>query len=206
METEFWKRLLHHDIVFFQNIIFGENQKARKNARNPVKSMVLSNLLFAKSAKNQSAKNVFGENSLFLAIFLAKILYFWRNRIVISRNRRYFMRKKGYRGTRVEKRTLSKSKEVCRLYDAIQSTYADILQECADIKEIRCNVLLDGFPEGEYTSDFVCVRSDGDLMVRECTERKYLTKPKTVKLLDASRDYWLSHGVVDWGLVIDAEK
>ena len=25
----------------------------------------------------------------------------------------------------------------------------------------------------------------------------------TVKLLDASRDYWLNHGVSDWGMVID---
>ena len=30
-------------------------------------------------------------------------------------------------------------------------------------------------------------------------------KPLTVKLLDASRDYWLRHGVTGWGLVIDEE-
>lgn len=115
------------------------------------------------------------------------------------------MRKKGYKG-RCEKRTLSKSKEVCRLFDAIQSAYADMLQDCKEIIEIRCNVLLDGLAEGDYTSDFVCVKSDGDLMVRECVLRKYLTKPMTVKLLDASREYWLKHGVSDWGLVIDAEE
>lgn len=28
----------------------------------------------------------------------------------------------------------------------------------------------------------------------------------TVKLLDISREYWLSRGVSDWGLVVDAEK
>ena len=28
----------------------------------------------------------------------------------------------------------------------------------------------------------------------------------TVKLLDASRDYWINHGVTDWGIVIDEEK
>lgn len=33
------------------------------------------------------------------------------------------MRKKNYKG-RCQKRTLSKSKEVCRFYDAIQSKYA----------------------------------------------------------------------------------
>ena len=114
------------------------------------------------------------------------------------------MRKKGYKG-RCEKKDLSKSQEVCRTYDAIQSNYADILQNDNDIQEIRCNVLLDGLSEGAYTSDFVCVKADGDLMVRECVFRKFLTKPMTVKLLDASRDYWLSHGVSDWGMVIDEE-
>lgn len=115
------------------------------------------------------------------------------------------MRKKGYKG-RCEKRTLIKSKEVCRLFDAIQSAYADILQDSIEIKEIRCNVLLNGLAEGDYTSDFVCVKADNDLVVRECVYRKYLTKPMTVKLLDMSREYWLNHGVSDWGLVIDAEK
>ena len=92
------------------------------------------------------------------------------------------------------------------MYDEIQTRYGDILQECEEVKEIRCNVLLDGLAEGEYTSDFVCVKADGDLMVRECVSRKFLMKPLTVKLLDASRNYWLNHGVSDWGLVIDAEK
>lgn len=115
------------------------------------------------------------------------------------------MRKKGYKG-RCEKRMLDKCKETVRTYDSIQYAYADILQNEDEIKEIRCNVSLDGLPEGEYTSDFVCVKSNGDLMVRECVFRKYLTKPLTVKLLDASREYWLNHGVSDWGLVIDAEE
>lgn len=115
------------------------------------------------------------------------------------------MKKKNYKG-RCEKRVLSKSTEVCRLYDAIQAGYADRLQECEEIKEIRCNVLMEGLLEGEYTSDFVCVKTDGDLMVRECVQRKFLTKPMTVKLLDASCKYWQNHGVSDWGLVIDEEK
>lgn len=114
------------------------------------------------------------------------------------------MRKKGYKG-RCEKKDLSKSREVCRTYDAIQSNYADILQNDNDIQEIRCNVLLDGLSEGAYTSDFVCVKADGDLMVRECVFRKFLKKPMTIKLLDASRDYWINHGVSDWGMVIDEE-
>ena len=115
------------------------------------------------------------------------------------------MRKKNYKG-RCEKRSLSKSQEVCRLYDDIQSRYVALLQNCQEIQEIRCNVPLDGVPAGEYTSDFVCVKSDGDLMVRECVFRKYLTKPMTVRLLDISREFWLKRGVADWGLLIDAEK
>lgn len=115
------------------------------------------------------------------------------------------MRKKGYKG-RTEKRILSKCNDVCRTYDEIQFAYADMLQANNSIKEIRCNVLLDGLQEGEYTSDFVCIKTDGDMMVRECVQRKHLMKPMTVKLLDVSREYWLRHGVSDWGLVIDAEK
>lgn len=114
------------------------------------------------------------------------------------------MRKKNFKG-RCEKRVIDKCSEVCRTYDAIQYAYADVLQKDDAVKEIRCNVLLDGLEMGEYTSDFVCVKADNDLMVRECVFRKYLMKPMTVKLLDASREYWLRRGVTDWGLVIDEE-
>ena len=100
---------------------------------------------------------------------------------------------------------LDKCKDVCHTYDAIQYAYADILSDCSDIVEFRCNVFLEGLEEGEYTTDFVCAKQGGDLMVRECVFRKFLTKPLTVKLLEASRLYWLRHGVSDWG-VIDEEK
>lgn len=115
------------------------------------------------------------------------------------------MRKKGYKG-RCQKKIISKCQDVCRTYDAIQTAYADILQNNNNIKEIKCNVLLEGLETGEYTSDFVCVKTDGDLMIRECVFRKFLMKPMTVKLLEISREYWLRRGVIDWGLVIDAEK
>lgn len=112
------------------------------------------------------------------------------------------MRKKGFKG-RCEKRVLGKSKEVCRLYDPIQSACADRLQNDDSVQEIRCNVSLE---VREYTTDFLCTKSDGDLMVRECVQRKYLQKPMTVKLLDMSRAYWMKRGVEDWGLVIDAAE
>ena len=114
------------------------------------------------------------------------------------------MRKKNYKG-RCVKKTLKKSKDVCRLYDAIQIAYAEMLDASDEIKEIRCNVSLDESDMDEYMSDFWCIKADGDFMVRECVFRKYLTKPMTIKNLDASREYWIKHGVIDWGLVIDEE-
>lgn len=115
------------------------------------------------------------------------------------------MRKKGYKG-RCQKKNLSKCSEVCRSYDEIQFAYADVLNAREDIEEIRCNVYLEELPEGDYMSDFVCVKNGGELMVRECVDRKYLMKPMTVRLLDLSREYWLRRGVTDWGMVINAEK
>ena len=91
------------------------------------------------------------------------------------------MRKKNFKG-RCEKRLIGKCAEVCRTYDAIQYAYADLLQASDEIVEIKCNVLLDGLEVGEYTSDFVCTKADGDLMVRECVFRKFLMKPLSVRL------------------------
>jgi hypothetical protein len=115
------------------------------------------------------------------------------------------MRKKNFKG-RCEKRKLEKCQEVCKTYDAIQYAYASMLSDSIDIVEFACNVELEGIEEGDYTSDFVCKKQDGDLMVRECVFRKLINKPMTVRLLEVSRQYWLRRGVNDWGLVIDAEK
>ncbi len=115
------------------------------------------------------------------------------------------MVKKNYKG-RCVKKSVSKSKVVCRTYSDIQLSFLDMLEECSEVAEIRCNVPLDRLEIGEYSTDFVCVKSDGDLMVRECVFRKLLTKPMTVKLLDASLEYWRKRGIQDWGVVIDAEK
>lgn len=114
------------------------------------------------------------------------------------------MRRKAQK-SRCEKRKISKSEEVIRVYDIIQNKYADILDKDSAIKEIRCNVPLDGELD-EFMSDFVCVKSDGDLLVRECAFRKYLTKPLTIKLLDQSREYWVRRGVIDWKVIVDAEE
>lgn len=115
------------------------------------------------------------------------------------------MIKKNYKG-RCIKKSVSKSKEVCRTYNNLQLAYLDSLQSNDDITKIQCNIPLNDEEIREYNTDFLCIKSNGDLLVRECVFRKHLLKPLTVKLLDASRSYWLNRGVNDWGLVIDAEK
>lgn len=117
------------------------------------------------------------------------------------------MKPKGYKRTRCEKRTMSKCADgVARTYNAIETKYAEMLQENPDIKEFRCQVLLEGLEIGEYCSDFVAVKVDGDLRVRECVYRKHLRKPMTAKLLDASRNYWRRRGVEDWGIVVEKKE
>ena len=137
--------------------------------------------------KNQ----VFGE----IRLFWGKITTFWEAK----------MRSKNYKG-KCTKKKLRKSDEIVKLYDKIQITYADILEKDDDIKEIFVNYYLQDFSEGEYTTDFVCIRENGDYLVRECVFRKKLLLSKTCRLLDASRQYWLKRGVVDWGIVAEREK
>lgn len=115
--------------------------------------------------------------------------------------------KKSYRGTRCEKRTMSKCADgVARTYSVLESKYADKLEADPNVKEFRCQVLLEGLEIGEYCSDFVATKVDGDLMVRECVYRKHLRKPMTAKLLDASRNYWRRRGVEDWGIVVEKKE
>ena len=72
------------------------------------------------------------------------------------------MKKKSYRGTRCEKRSMSKCADgVARTYNVIESRYADTLEENPDVKEFRCQVLLEGLEMGEYCSDFVATKIDG---------------------------------------------
>ena len=84
------------------------------------------------------------------------------------------MRKKNFKG-RCEKRSLEKFTTICKTYDPIQSAYANILVKNKDIAEVRCNVILDD-DCSEYMTDFVCTKTNGDLMVRECISRKLLTE------------------------------
>lgn len=112
------------------------------------------------------------------------------------------MRKRNYKG-RCVKRTLSKCEGVVRTYSRIQYAYADRLESDGHIRKFLCNVPLKDSGSGDYCSDFVCIRQDGEYAVRECVERDHLMKPQTVRLLDESRNYWMRRGVKDWGIVID---
>ena len=115
------------------------------------------------------------------------------------------MRKANYKG-RCTKRKLTKCHDICRTYDDLQTKFADILQSDQNIKDFRCNVLLEGVECNQYTSDFVATKNDGAIMVRECVWRKQLSKPMTAKLLDISRNYWMDRGVEDWGIVIEKQE
>ena len=107
---------------------------------------------------------------------------------------------------RCEKLSLSKCPGVCRTYSDIQLAYAQQLQADESIAEFRCNVPLENFEltDGAYTSDFVCTTVHGEIFVRETIKRSLIERPKKLRLLDASREYWTARGVIDWGVVIDA--
>ena len=112
------------------------------------------------------------------------------------------MRKKNFKG-RCEKRHASKCEDVCRTYDDIQRAYLDKLEANKNIKSIRCNVPLKGPAVEEYSTDFVCIRVDGEMMVRECVFRRFLTKPLTLKLLDMSLEYVrnrteITEAIIEW--------
>lgn len=105
------------------------------------------------------------------------------------------------------KRRLTKSQTIFYAYNDIQYAYGIKLDSNPDVVDIKCNVKLIGCPEGEhYTTDFYCTKINGEIMVRECVEKEKLLKPLTAKMLDISRIYWLSKGVVDWGIVLNETK
>ena len=106
------------------------------------------------------------------------------------------MRKLHYKG-RCTKRKLSKCKDICRTYDAIQTSFAEWLQENDEISSFQCNVKIENDSEDQYTSDFYAEKKDGTMIVRECVWRKNLSRPTTARLLDISRNYWMSKNVED---------
>ena len=76
------------------------------------------------------------------------------------------MKKKNYKG-KCQKRKVEKCAETFRAYNDIQYAYVNKLEQDDSIKEISCNVFLKELKEGEYTSDFVCIKSNNKLMVNK---------------------------------------
>ena len=116
------------------------------------------------------------------------------------------MRAKNYKGSKCTKRKLKKCEEIAKTYDKIQTALSLILDRNENIESIMCNVPMEDVEEGEFTTDFVCRKKDGDYLVRECVFRKKLSLPRTCKLLDISREYWFKRGVTDWAIVTEKER
>ena len=107
---------------------------------------------------------------------------------------------------RCVKENFTKHKDVCRTYSPLQLAFAEQLESDPNIKAFSCNVPVKlYFGNGIYTTDFLCETASGEKMVRECIERDAIERPQKIKLLDASREFWLAKGIVNWGIVIDAE-
>ena len=104
------------------------------------------------------------------------------------------------------KKKLNKCKGTFYAYNDIQFRYGDVLDKREDILEIKCNVRIDCELGNNYTTDFYVVKNDESIMIRECVYKKSLLKPMNIKLLDASRNYWISKGISDWGIVLDENK
>lgn len=104
------------------------------------------------------------------------------------------------------KKKLKKCQSTFNAYNELQYAYGIKLDDNEDIIDIQCNVKLPSCPEGEYyRTDFYCVKSNGEIMIRECVYKDKLLKPMTAKLLDISRNYWLSKGITDWGIVLNED-
>lgn len=102
------------------------------------------------------------------------------------------------------KKKLNKCKTIFKAYNPIQFSYGNELDSNSEIAEIKCNVPIEvNQLEGNFTTDFYCIKTNGDVFVRECVYKDKLLKPFYIKTLDASRDYWLAKGVIDWGIVLN---
>lgn len=103
------------------------------------------------------------------------------------------------------KRKIPHCSTVCKSYDELQDAYAVILGQISTVEDIKCNVLLTDTSEGKYTTDFLITWDDGSVAVRECVSKSNLLKPRTIRLLKLSQQYWLQHGVTDWKVVTNCE-
>lgn len=92
--------------------------------------------------------------------------------------------------------------EVVKTYDDLQLAAAKSLSDNSNFVSIQSNVESIEMDGTKYTSDFLCKDKDGAYTIFECVYRKQMDKPKHMKLLDASQQFWAARGV-QWGLIID---
>lgn len=105
------------------------------------------------------------------------------------------------------KKKLSKCTSIFYAYNDLQYKCGDYLDANKDIAEIRCNVPIEACEvEGSFTTDFYCIKTNGEICVRECVYKEKLLRPQTITMLDASRNYWLSKGITDWGIILNESK
>ena len=112
------------------------------------------------------------------------------------------MRNKNQKGKCV-KLTLPYFDGVVKTYDDLQLAAAKLLSANSDFVSIQSNVDCVEVDGTKYTTDFVCQSKDEKYSVFECVYRKQLDKPKMMKLLDASQQFWAARGV-EWGLICEA--
>ena len=112
------------------------------------------------------------------------------------------MRNKNQKGKCV-KLTLPYFDGVVKTYDDLQLAAAKLLSANSDFVSIQSNVDCVEVDGTQYTTDFVCQSKDEKYSVFECVYRKQLDKPKMMKLLDASQQFWTARGV-EWGLICEA--
>ena len=100
-----------------------------------------------------------------------------------------------------------KSDKVCRCYSDLQLKYLELIEEDDKIVKVELNVKLSiSSIEESYSTDFLITLDDETVRIRECVYKKQLLRPTAVKLLDLSRNYWLSKGYSDWGIIINEKE
>lgn len=113
------------------------------------------------------------------------------------------MRNKNQKG-RCVKMSLPHFEEVVKTYDDLQLAAAKSLSANSNFVSIQSNVDSVEVDGTKYTSDFLCKDKDGAYTIYECVYRKQIDKPKMMKLLDSSQQFWTARGV-QWGLILDKE-
>ena len=94
----------------------------------------------------------------------------------------------------------------CRLYSPLQKKFAELLDADENVASFETNVVVEGLDGDEiYTTDFVVNYKNETTKVWECVFRRHITKPKTMRMLSLSKNYWTKKGC-QWGLVTEVTE